>query len=395
MGDVYDPFEKHGLKRVINAATCLTRLGGSIPDPRVCEAMNDASKAYVQIPQLQAWAGKQIAKATGAEAGLPAAGAVNALTLAAAACIMKDTELEEYDPLGAGNWTHLTLRLPMHTEGLRTEFVVQKECRNHYDHAVECAGGRMVEVESTPEALEAAYHPERTAAYYFTVRESRSGLSLEAVLEVAHRNGIPVIVDAAPDLRPKGMFKYHISKGADLVVFSGGKHLGGPNNSGILAGRGDLIKLAHLQAYPFDGIGRGSKMSRETIVGLVEAIRLYSGRDDEAELRLHEERARSIADQLSKIPGVEAGVTYEYTMEENVPMGPFAYVSFNGEVNGVSLRGLHRKLLEGDPAIETLYEPAFLIDDYKGKLTMKTEYMLPGDDAIVVQRIKAILKAPG
>ena len=136
-------------------------------------------------------------------------------------------------------------------------------------------------------------------------------------------------------------------------------------------------------------------MSRETIVGLVEAIPLYIGRDDETELRHHEKRARAIADQLSKIPGVEAGVTYEYTMEEHVPMGPFAYVSFNGEVNGISLKGLHGKLLEGDPVIETLYEPSFLIDDYKGKLTMKTEYMLPGDDAIVVQRIREILKAPG
>jgi len=135
-------------------------------------------------------------------------------------------------------------------------------------------------------------------------------------------------------------------------------------------------------------------MSRETIVGLVEAIQLYKERDDEAELRCHEERARAITDQLSKIPGVEAGITHEYTMEEHVPMGPFAYISFNGEENCISLRDLHRKLLEGDPAIETLYEPAFLIDDYKGKLTMNTEYMLPGDDAIIVQRIKEILKAP-
>jgi seryl-tRNA(Sec) selenium transferase len=187
------------------------------------------------------------------------------------------------------------------------------------------------------------------------------------------------------------MFRYHISKGADLVAFSGGKHLGGPNNSGILAGRKDLIKLAHLQAYPFDGIGRGSKMSRETIVGLVEAINLYKKRDDETEFRIQEERAQAIACQLSDIPGVATGVTYEYSIEEHLPMGPFAYISMEREVNGVSLRELHSKLLEGTPAIETLYEPAFLIDDYYGKLTMSPDYMLPGDDVIVVRRIRELL----
>jgi seryl-tRNA(Sec) selenium transferase len=239
--------------------------------------------------------------------------------------------------------------------------------------------------------LEAAYHPNRTAAYYFTVRESRRGLPLETVLEVAHRNGVPVIVDAAPDLKPKDMFRHHISKGVDLLAFSGGKHLGGPNNSGILAGRRDLIKLAHLQAYPFDSIGRGSKMSRETIVGLVEAVNLYRMRDDEALFRVQEERAQAIADHLSDIPGVETGVTYEYSIEEHLPMGSFAYISMEGEVNGISLRGLHRKLMDGTPAIETLYEPAFLIDDYEGKLTMSPDYMLPGDDTIVVRRIREIL----
>jgi seryl-tRNA(Sec) selenium transferase len=110
MVNIYNPYKKYGLRRVINGATCLTRLGGSIAHPDVFNAMKDASKSFVQIPELQVWAGKKIAEATGAEAGLPTAGANNALMLAAAACIMKNTELEKYDPLKPETWSHITLR---------------------------------------------------------------------------------------------------------------------------------------------------------------------------------------------------------------------------------------------------------------------------------------------
>ena len=119
MAGAYDPYEKFGLKRVINAATCLTLLGGSIPHPDVFKAMEDASKAFVSIPALQSWAGGRIAEAFGAEAGLPTAGAVNALILVVALCMMKGTELEDHDPLGPRVWNQLIRRLPMHTEGLR------------------------------------------------------------------------------------------------------------------------------------------------------------------------------------------------------------------------------------------------------------------------------------
>jgi len=393
----YDPYRKYGLRRVINASTCLTRLGGSMPHKDVFAAMEDASRAYVRIPELQAWAGRRIAEATGAEAGLPTAGAVNALTLAAAACIMRGTELECYDPLEPESWRHIAQRLPMHTEGLRTEFVVQRSDRNTYDHAVECAGGRLVEA-GTPEGttiedLEDAFDPLRTAAYHFTVRGSKRGLPIEAVIGVAHGHDLPVIVDAAPDLRPKRMLTYYTERGADLVVFSGGKHLGGPNNSGILAGRRDLIKLAHLQAYPFDGIGRGAKMSRETIVGLVTALELYMQRDDEALFAAQDDRVKAIAEMLSGIPGLRAGVTHEYTVGDGEPMTPLVYVELDEEAIGIDARELQMMLRKGDPPIETLYEPSFLIEDYAGRMTINPEYMLSGDDEMVVKRIKEIVEA--
>jgi len=395
MVDVYNPYEKYGLRRVINAATCLTRLGGSMALPEVFDAMEDASKSFVQIPELQTWAGRKIAEATGAEAGLPTAGANNALMLAAAACMMKGTELEEYDPLETETWSHIILRLPAHTEGLKTEFIVQKNDRNIYDHAVECAGGRLVEVgkeEGATEAeLDEAFDPERTAAYYYTVRSAKDSLPLETVVRVAHSHGVPVIVDAAAELPPQEKLTQYIEEGADLVIFSGGKHISGPNNSGILAGRKDLIKLAHLQAYPFHGVGRASKMSRETIVGFVKALELYGGKDEEGHFNRWKEEAERIAKQLGDIPGVKTGVTYQKTVKEEVPMAPLCYLELDETAAGMSGRELVKTLRDGDPSIETLYEPSFLLEKYEGKVTINPQYMLEGDADIVVSRIRKIL----
>jgi L-seryl-tRNA(Ser) seleniumtransferase len=390
MVDDYNPYKKFGLRRVINAATCLTRLGGSIAHPEVFKAMEDASKSFVQIPELQAWAGKKIAKATGAEAGLPTAGANNALMLAAAACIMKDTELEEHDPLKPETWSQITLRLPAHTEGLRTEFIVQKNDRNIYDHAIECAGGRLVEVGSEEE-LDEAFDPERTAAYYYTVRSAADSLPLETVVRVAHGHSVPVIVDAAAELPPRKKLTQYIEEGVDLVIFSGGKHIGGPNNSGVLAGRKDLIKLAHLQAYPFHGVGRASKMSRETIVGFVKALEFYLEKDEQGYYDRWKNMAEHMVEQLEHIPGVSVGITYHKTIEEEDPMSPICYLEIDEDVVGMSGRDLVKVLRDGDPSIEVLYEPRFLLDNYAGKVTINPQYMLEGDDELVINHIKKLL----
>jgi L-seryl-tRNA(Ser) seleniumtransferase len=398
LGEIYDPYEKYGIRRVVNAATSLTILGGSVASPEVYEAMDDASKSFVYIPELQRWAGEYIAEATGAEAGLPTSGASNGLTLAAAACIMKGTELEEYDPLAGERWSHLTLRLPMHTEGLRTEFIVQKCCRNVYDHAVECAGGRFVEVGdddcTTLEELDNAFDPERTAAYYFTARQVRKGLPLEDVVEIAHRNGAPVIVDAAAEVPPMRKLKMYIEKGADLVIYSGGKHPAGPNNSGLLAGRVDLIKLAHLQAYPFHAIGRAAKMSRETIVGLVTALKIYMEHDEGAAFEAWERKVKWMIDRLGAIPGIEAGKVYQKVVEDGEPTAPMCSLVLDEGISRVSGRELVERLKDGDPRIWVLWEPAFLLGEgQEGKICINPQYMLDGEEEIVVERIKGLLGA--
>ncbi len=397
LAGAYDPYEKFGLKRVINAATCLTLLGGSMPHPDVFKAMEDASRAFVSIPALQSWAGGRIAEAFGAEAGLPTAGAVNALILAVASCMMKGTELEDHDPLGPRVWNQLIQRLPMHTEGLKTEFIVQAVNRNVYDHAVECAGARLVEAgtkeKTTQSDLSDSFDEERTAGYYYTVTASRGKRSIREVAEVAHRHGVPLIVDAAPSLANKAVPRGILEAGADLVIFSGGKQMGGPNNSSILIGRRDLVKLAHLQAYPFDGIGRASKMSRETIAGLIKALELFMERDDNAYYRSLEEKTKELSTRLHEIPGITSGVLQEPTAVGSL-LGPFyAYIELDEDA-GISLKGLYAALLDGDPAIRTLHEPYFITPEAKDRITLKAEHLLEGDDQIILNRLAEIVENP-
>ena len=386
-----NPFEKYGIKRVINAATSITTLGGSIPDQRIFSAMAEAGKVFASIPELQSWAGKEIAKATSAEAGLPVASAVCGLQLSAAACMMKGTELENYDPMNMRGWSHITMKLPLHTEGLKTEFIVQKTNRNSYDYSVELAGGRFKEVESTEEALDNAYDPEKTAAYYYTARNLRGSQPLEKVIEIARKHNVPVIVDAAAQIPPKRRLKLYIEKGADLVSYSGGKHLAGPNNSGLLAGRSDLIKLAHLQSYPFNGVGRASKMSRETIVGLVEALWIYLEHDEKHAFNEWTRWAEYFRDELSKIPGVSSEIVHQKVVEDGEPMAPFCAIKLDETITGVTGRELVTRLKEGPPIIYTIYEPEFMLGPCPGVVTINPQYMLKGEHSILIDKIKKIL----
>jgi L-seryl-tRNA(Ser) seleniumtransferase len=388
-----DHYENLGLSRVVNATTCLTRLGGSISHPDVFKAMEEASKAFIRIPELQAWAGKRIAETFGAEAGLPTAGAVNGLTLAAAACMMKNTDLEKHDPLKPQSWQDIIQKLPLHTGGLKTKFIVQANNRNTYDHAVECAGGELIEAGSKEKVekkdLIDAYIEGETAAYYFTVKPSSDILPLNNVAKIAYDHGVPVIVDAAPFLTHKHVPDKLLKEGADILAFSGGKQLGGPNNSGILLGRSDLIKLAHLQAYPFDGIGRGAKMSRETIVGLIRALEIFVARDDESYYSRMEEETRRFSSKLDKIKGISSGIVYENTVVNDVTKPSYAYIEIDGEKN-VTLVGLHRILLDATPPIETLLEPFFLIKNAENKITVKMEYLIEDDKKLILEKIKSI-----
>lgn len=277
-------------------------MGGHRMDPRVVTAMAEAASLHLLVDELQEAAGRVIADITGAEAGYVTSGASAGLFLATAACLAR-SDVERME------------RLP-DTRGMANEIVVQRPHRNAYDRAMRTAGARLVEVGyasgvpgGRPQAwqIEAAIS-ERTVACAWPAHPVADVVPLAQVTSLAHARGVPVIVDAAAALPPVSNLRRFIADGADLVVFSGGKAIGGPQGSGILAGRAALVESVALQQQDMDvhpatwprqhlierglipgppqhGIGRSTKVGKETIAGLVAALRLFVERDEAAELR--------------------------------------------------------------------------------------------------------------
>ncbi len=359
-----DIYRSLGVRRVINAAGTLTRLGGPPMVPEAVEAMREASRWSVSIEELQERAGSYLAEVTGAEAGYVTCGAAAGLQLAAAACL-------------AGLDIHRMERLP-DSGGMANRIVVQRCQRNAYDHALRAAGAKLVEVgqlgnpEVRPTAawqIEAAIHS-GTAAVLWVDMQVQGAVSLEDTVAAAHRHRLPVIVDAAASLPPRENLKRFVAAGADLVAFSGGKALGGPQASGILVGRRDLIDSVALQHQdmdvwpdtwmlrhrflesgrlpgpPLQGIGRPLKVGKEEIAGLVAALRAYLKQDPEAWRQDQAGKIQTLRDGLEGLPYL--GVTVMDSGESGYPL---LAVELEENPAGLTLVDLVLGLLEGDPAV--------------------------------------------
>jgi L-seryl-tRNA(Ser) seleniumtransferase len=317
-------FEQFGIDRVINASGTITRLGASPMDVEVIAAMNAAAQCSVDIAELQARASEVIERYTGAEAGIVTSGAAAGLLVGAAAC------MAGLDPIKMA-------KLP-DTDGMRNEFIVARSHRNSYDHAVRASGAHLVEVglpdrstgcgarDTEAWEMEAAVG-ERTAGMLYLARaDARPDLA--ALVRVAHAAKVPVLVDAAAELPPASNLHRFIDQGADLVVFSGGKGVGGPSASGILCGRRDLVASALLQQLDLDyvyedwqpparlidkrdlcgvprhGIGRACKVGKEQIVGLLTALFRFAHDDDQSRNRRLAVIVDSLVHELEKFPCV-------------------------------------------------------------------------------------------
>jgi L-seryl-tRNA(Ser) seleniumtransferase len=356
--------DRLGLQSVINASGPVTRLGGHRLDPEVVEAMAAAAQAHVPIEALQAWAGGIIADATGAEAGCVTAGASSGLLLAAAA-VIAGRDPVRMDTLPA-------------TEAFPHEIVVHRLHRNAYDHALRAAGAELVEIgyggypgagRTLAWQLEAAI-TERTVAVAYPILRSTPGvLSLPAVVAIAHAHGLPVIVDAAAALPPASNLRAFVAAGADLVTFSGGKAIRGPQASGILCGRRDLVEAALLQATDLDvppllwaerapgdgssapashGIGRSAKVGKEAIVGLIVALQRFIALDERAATAELEERCRLGARILDGAPGAVVRVR---STEERGRALPIVEVELQGEDAVARCVRVVISLQQGKPAI--------------------------------------------
>ena len=387
-------YKELGVKRIINCVSTTSPLGSSVTYPEVMEAMKEASTHYVAMDQLQEKVGATIAEMTGSEAAIVTCGCSAALTLAAAACIMRGTPLGKHRlsgygaPREEGEWLTWMQKLP-DAEGLRNEIIHQRGHLNIYSQALRVAGAKLVLVgavtECRPEEVERNI-TDKTAAIAFTGLYASKGLPLEEILRTAKNNDVPVIMDAAYTLPPRSNLKRWASLGVDLVCYSGGKAIRGPTDTGILCGRRDLVNLAAVQMSPHHGVGRGFKVDKTQMVGLLKALQIFVGQDDAKEFAVREVKARYIIDALKSMP-VVTDVELVVPTEGLLRAWPVVTFKLDEELLGMCTREVVELLYEGDPGIWVYYDHILC----PGGITMNTENLLEGEEQAVVDRLKEIL----
>lgn len=363
-----DLYAELGMRRVVNASATLTRLGGSLMPPPVIEAMVQASRSFIDLPELQRRVGERIARATKNEAAYVCCGAAAGLTLATAACVTGT------DPAKIG-------RLPRDLDGLKDEVVVHKSQRNGYDFAVRQAGVRLVEIGPSVAELDRAIGERTAAVLYFAGRLAEGSLPLETVVEVARRRGVPVVVDGAAQIPPIANLWAYTRAGADLAIFSGGKGLRGPQSSGLILGRADLIEAVRLNGPPNQAIGRPMKVGKEEMLGLLAAVEWSLSLDEPALLARYERQVARVVDAVRNIPGVAA--ERDFPSEAGQPM-PRALVRFDAAALGFDRDEVVRRLGEGDPYVEVAKSGA-------DGIWINPQTLEDGEEAIVVDRLLAAL----
>jgi len=387
-------YRELGVKRIINCVSTTSPLGSSVTYPEVMEAMKEASTYYVATDQLQEKVGSRIAEMTGSEAAIVTCGCSAALTMAAAACIMKGTPLEKYrlsgdrPPQERGEWLTWMQKLP-DTEGLRNEIVHQRGHLNQYSQALRVAGAKLVLVGTEKECASEEVGrriTDKTAAIAFTGLYASRGAPLEDILRISKDHGVPVIMDAAYTLPPRSNLKRWSSMGVDLVCYSGGKSIRGPTDTGILCGRRDLVNLAAIQMSPHHGIGRGFKVDKTQIVGLLKALEIFLSQDDATELAAREAKARFIIDALKSLSVVKD--VKQVVPNEGLLRGwPVITFTLDEKLLGMSTHQVVELLYAGNPGIWVYYDHIL----YPGGITMNTENLLEGEELILVDRLKEIL----
>ncbi|MDE0016477.1 MAG: aminotransferase class V-fold PLP-dependent enzyme [Candidatus Poribacteria bacterium] len=369
-------YKRLGIRTVINGNATLTRLGGSIMPPEVVAAMVDASKHFVDIIELQKRVGEEIAKLTHNEAAYVSCGAAAALTLSTAACITGlDAAKRE--------------KLPHLDPSMKNEVIVHRHGRVGYDFAVRQVGVTFVEIGdengTTPTELENAI-TEKTAAIFYFANPGREHLwvSYEEAIAIAKRHDVPLIVDAAAQLPPPENLWRFTQMGADLALFSGGKGLCGPQSSGLIVGKKSLIEAIAFNGPPHPFIGRGMKVGKEEMVGLLAAVEWYLNHD-------HRELQQSYEDQVTYYDEVFAdtqGVTVHrsFPSEAGQPM-PRTEIQFDEEHLGITRNEILHQLQTGEPSIDIAGAGA-------NGVLINGQTLMPGEVEIIAQRLKEIVLSP-
>src|SRR5207247_4467412 len=286
-----DYFRELGVRPFINAAGTYTAMTASLMPPEIMEAINYASRHYVMLDELHDKVGERIAALVHSEAAMVTSGAASAMTLGTAA-VLTGTDRQKI------------IDLPDLTN-MKSEVIIQKSHRFGYEHAVRNCGVRLVEVE-TRDDLERAITGKTAMMLFYNNNNKEGRIQDEEFVELGKKHGVPTFNDAAADVPPvDNLWKYR-KMGFDLVAFSGGKGLRGPQSAGLLLGRKDLIAAARLNGPPNGNtVGRGMKVNKEEMVGMLAALELYLEKDHEQERRDFEKRAEEIRKSAAAVPGVK------------------------------------------------------------------------------------------
>lgn len=373
--------EELGVKPVINAAGSLTILGGTIIDHEVFEAMREASKVYLDMNELHIRAGQYIARLLGVEDTYITSGAGAGIVLSVAACIIRNRP----DRLGA---------FP-NVQDLKYEVIVQKKHRNFYDYIIEITGAKIREIGSergtTENDLINAISDKTCAVMYFAFDPQEGTLPLGRVVNIAHSFNVPVIVDAAAEVPPKENLRKFYESGADLILFSCGKDIGAPNDTGIILGKKEFVELCRkLGPHSYDKvdgktriyIGRPMKTSKEDIFGVVAAIKKYLSMDEDDRLKKWEIKVDYILSVLTK-----SGI-------KNVAK---IYPSGFGHPRPVCIPRVEippPKDESADKLLERLrkWDPPIYAYTFEGKLYINPQCLRDGEEKIVAEALKTILK---
>jgi uncharacterized pyridoxal phosphate-dependent enzyme len=374
-----DYYEKLGVTKIINAAGTYTALTASIMPPPVQAAVARAAKSPVRLGELQKAAGEYIAKKLKCEAAMVTAGAASALTLGTAGCITSANKCN-------------IRAIPTEVRGLpKHEVLIQKGHRYGYDQAVLCCGVNFVEVE-TLEQYDAAFNDRTVMALFYNAADS-GVIGREDWIRVAHAHGVPCFNDAAADMPPIANLWNYTQMGFDLVTFSGGKGLRGPQNAGLLLGKKELIAAASRSNNPYDGVGRGMKVAKEQIVGMVAAVDWILSQSDESMEKEFRQRADKISAMLKDIPSLSSEVSIP-PLANHVP---HLLIRYSQDKVKISPREVMLELRKGSPSIElnpstgqTSPASAGIVTD-ANTIVVGVWMLQPGEELTVGRRLKEVL----